>query len=221
VRVVIHSPWPFTKRLVDKMADSALLDQVDRFTVLRGPRSGGLHMSTILHALYPPKTSEDISERQLSIYGLMGLAFEDRAELALHALAQEADWPFLVQRAEEVDWYGIKGSPDLLLTPKPAFAHLYQTQELSLKVKWRSCRGLPMQAGRNEFSHRWDYELAQCMAYSVPLGTSRAVLLVYFVCGAWKPPVPIVLGWDLEFEDDERDELMDALSTIAGEILTT
>lgn len=216
---MIHRLWPLTERFVSAMADSSLLDDMDTSVLRRGPRSGGMHMSTLLHLLCPAKTSDDIDERQLGIYGLLGLAFEDRAELALHRLAQEADWPYTAVRPGEVDWYGVKGSPDILLTPKPEFADTYTQRELSLKVKWRSSRGTPMLEGMDGFSSRWDYELRQCMAYSDPLGTAGAILCVYFVVGDWKPPMPKVLAWELDFNKREVAETMDGLATIAAELI--
>ncbi len=229
---MIHRLWPYTDRLVATMADSSLLDDLDAGAILRrAPRSGGLHMSTVLRKMYPisarPRTAtlgtashgtDDIDEEQLAVYGLMGLAFEDRAELALHKLAREEDWPYFACRSEEVDFYGVKGSPDIILTPKPEFPD-HTRRELSLKVKWRSSRGLPLEEGFNGFPQRWGYELAQCMAYSGPLGTTGAVLLTYFTCGNWKPPMPHVLGWELDFLPEEVDEVLDAVTTIATELV--
>jgi hypothetical protein len=217
---MIHRPWPLVDRFVDTMADSSLLDSINVASVLqREPRSSGLHMSTLLHLLCPPKSSDDINERQLSVYGLLGLAFEDRAELALHKLATEADWPYLAVRPGEVDWYGIKGSPDILLTPKPEFAHSHIQRELSLKVKWRSSRGTPKHEGDCGFPPKWDYEIQQCMAYSDPLKTRGSILCVYFVCGDWKPPMPHVKAWELEFTEEEVGETMNGLATIAEGLL--
>lgn len=216
---MIHRPWPLADRLVETMADSALLDAVPLSTLQRAPRSGGLHMSTLLHLLCPPQSSEDIDQQQLAIYGLLGLAFEDRAELALKKLELEADWPYIAERSGEVDWFGIKGSPDIILTPKPEFADTYTRRELSLKVKWRSSRGTPTRESDMPWPTRWDYELRQCMTYSEPLGTRGAILLVYFVCGNWKPPYPHVRAWELDFTEDEVSENMDALATLATEIL--
>lgn len=202
------------------MADSSLLDTADVHALRREPRSAGLHMSTLLHRLCPPQTYDEIDERQLSVYGLMGLAFEDRAQLALSRLATEADWPYRMERPGEVDWYGIKGSPDLILTPKPEFAATHTRRELSLKVKWRSSRDTPpAREGTDGFSPRWDYEIRQCHAYSAPLGTHGSILCVYFVCGDWKPPVPEVRAWELDFSAEEVDETMNAVATVATEML--
>lgn len=216
---MIHRPWPLVDRFVETLADSALLDTVDPSLLQRAPRSTGLHMSTLLHLLCPPKTNDDINEDQLAVYGLLGLAFEDRAELALHRLAQEADWPYTAVRPGEVDWYGIKGSPDILLTPKPEFQKTHIQRELSLKVKWRSSRGTPELEGADGFPQKWDYELQQCMAYSDPLKTKGAILCVYFVCGNWRPPMPHVRAWELDFLKREVDETMDGLATIASGLL--
>lgn len=217
---MIHRAWPLIDRLVDTMADSALLDTADVSALRRQPRSGGLHMSTLLHRLCPAQSVDEIDERQLSVYGLMGLAFEDRAQLALSTLEQAPDWPYRAERPGEVDWYGVKGSPDVVLSPKPAYARTHSRRELSFKVKWRSSKDTPTNGeGVNGFSSRWDYEIRQCIAYSEPLQTRGAILCVYFVCGDWKPPLPFVRAWELDFEQSEVDETMNALATLATGLL--
>lgn len=220
-----HRQWEYAQRLVDRMAESTLLDGLDAGTLRRPARSEGLHASTLLRKLHPHKaeaarkgmtpTELDESEKQLRLYGLLGLAFEDRAEIALHSLAKEADWPWYVLRPGEVTLDGVACSPDILLVPKNPETH--DTMELSIKTTWKSCKGLPLEEGENEFPSSFDYYTAQCMTYARPLMTTSSVLFVYFVCGSWKPPLPKVLAWQLDFAEQELAENWDALMCIASE----
>lgn len=204
----MHRPWPYTARLVARMADSSLQDEPGG-SIRRPPRSPGLHASTLLHRLHP-REENDITEEQLGIYGLMGLAFEDRAERALLALSGEEDWPWRAFRPGEVEQDNVSCSPDILLVPKGGGP----LRELSLKVKWKSCRKMPvLEEGENEFDlKKWGYELDQCMCYATPLDTLASVLLVYFVNGDYSGArVPQVHGWELEFSEQERAETWDQM----------
>jgi hypothetical protein len=202
------------------MADSSLLDQGFELS-RRPPRSEGLHCSTLLHELHPrPKRAEgtEISEKQLRLYGLMGLAFEDRAELALLSLSEEADWPWRCFRPGEVSCDGIACSPDIMLSPKEDG----EMKELSLKVGWDSCRRLPIhEEGEDAFPGsptKWPYRLDQCVAYATPLDTCSAVILVYFVNGDYEgAKIPQVHGWELEFTEQERGDTWRALLGLAEE----
>lgn len=201
------------------MSDSSLLDTVDVSNIKRPPRSEGLHASTLLRLMHPVKArkgDDEITEEQLRLFGLIGLAFEDRAELALISLAKEADWPWHPVRPGEVEAGGIACSPDILLVPKNKDE---EVRELSLKTTWKSCRHAASteEEGENGFSSDFDYYLSQCMTYAVPLDTRASVLFVYFVCGNWRPPFPQVHGWELEFSDQEIAENWDALNVIASE----
>ena len=208
---MLHRPWPHTARLVARMADSAL----DGPIAPRLPRSEGLHATTLLRKLHPVDR-EDISEAQLAIYGLLGLAFEDRAERALIALSKESDWPWTCFRPGEVTHDGIACSPDILLVPKDGGA----LRELSLKCTWKSCRKLPVEIeGEDEFPlDKFGYYIDQMETYGTPLDTLGGVLLAYFVCGDYQGArMPQVLGWEIEWSEQERAETWDALLGVAHE----
>jgi hypothetical protein len=206
---MLHRPWTFTDQLVARMADSSIQDKAH--SLQREPRSEGLHCSTLLHKLHPH--ANPLPEEKLRIFGLLGLAFEDRAELALLTLTEDADWPWEAVRPGEVHADGIACSPDILLVPKSGEGAV---RELSLKCTWKSCRGLPTaEEGENEFPKSFDYYLDQSMAYSTPLNTDGGVLVVYFVSGDYKPPLPQVHGWELEWSLQEKEETWDSLLTIA------
>lgn len=207
---MIHRPWSYTRRLVDRMADSSLQDVSGGVGLVRPPRSEGLHASTLLRKLHPVSKDNGIDEEQLAIYGLLGLAFEDRAELALLSLSKEKDWPWTAFRPGEVSHDGVACSPDILLVPKVDGP----LRELSLKCTWKSCRNLPTkEEGENEFPlDKFGYYLDQSIGYSTPLDTLGGLLLVYFVCGDYSGArMPKVLGWELEWSEQERAETWDAM----------
>lgn len=206
-----HKLWPYADRLVAKMADSSTQGTL----VHNSARTGGVHASTLLREMHKRKSS-DITEDELAVYGLLGLAFEDRAELALQALSLEEDWPWRCFRPGEVEEDGIKCSPDILLVPKQAGMPL---RELSLKAKWMSCRHVPREPGENEFDlKKWGYILDQCMTYGTPLDTMGAIVLVYFVVGDYTNFKPQVLGWELEWSQQERAETWDEVVRTAYEL---
>jgi hypothetical protein len=211
-----HRPWPYAARLAAKMADSSLLDTMSGDGLLRVPRTGGIHVSQLLRILYPVKAN-DITETQLSLMGLAGLAFEDRAELALIALAQEKDWPWHAERPGELTSpEGVKGSPDVLLVPKLKGGIL---REASLKCTWKSSRGLPLDEDENMFPDKFAYYIGQCKMYCHLLNTMSCVLVVYFVCGDYnRPLIPQFLAWELDFSHQEIEEEWDACMSIAGSL---
>ena len=156
-----------------------------------------------------------MEESQLRLYGVMGYAWEDRVEQALLTLSQDSDWPFNAFRPGEVTAHGVACSPDILMVPKNEDDEPF---ELSIKCKWKSTRGLPLtEEGEDEFPKSWAYEISQCQTYALPLGTARSVLFVYFVNGDYKPPMPKVHAWELQFSQQEIAECWDALLTIAAD----
>lgn len=208
--VLKHRLWPYTKQLVDRMADSSLQD-LGIASLTRPPRSEGVHASTLLKLLHPVESN--ITEDELRIYGLLGLAFEDRAELALLSLSQDPTWPWECFRPGEVEKDGITCSPDILLIPKEDS----EVRELSLKVTWKSTKEAP-------YGEKFQYYVDQCLTYATPLDTMASVLLVYFVNGDYghmrkkgarpgapTPPKPLVVGYELDFTPRERAETWAAL----------
>lgn len=200
------------------MADSSLLDggfELSR----RAPRSEGMHASTLLRKLHPikkRKPGEEMSPEQLALYGLIGLAFEDRAELALLSLSLDDDWPWHCFRPGEVHQDGIACSPDILLVPKNNA--IDSTRELSLKVSWSSCKEWPTDGeGENLFPPgKPQYYIDQCMTYATPLDTLGSVLVAFFVNGDYQGArMPKVHGWELDYNEQERAETWDALLGIA------
>lgn len=208
---VIHRPWQGAARLRDTMCDSSLQDV--GVSLRREPRSGGVHASPLLRKLYPIKEN-DITEPQLNLMALAGLAFEDRAEQALLSLNGAPDWMWTAERSGEVTSdEGIVCSPDILLASTVDGS----VREVSLKATWKSCRHLPLTGeDENGFPDKFNYYLAQCMCYAHVLGTLSSILVVYFVAGDYtKPLIPQFHAWELEFTVQEREENWDALMTLA------
>lgn len=145
---------------------------------------------------------DPITEEQLKVYGLLGLAFEDRCETALLSLATEPDWPFDAARIGEVEQDGIACSPDVMLVPKDG-SHW---QELSIKVTWRSCKGDPID------SPKFAYYVDQCQTYATPLDTLSAVVFAFFVNGDYRGNRhPQIHAWELTFSERERAETWQVL----------
>jgi hypothetical protein len=212
---MIYTPWPYVDQLVDRMADSSLNDvsEILDGSINREPRSPGLHASTLLKMLYPVESG--ITPEELKVYGLLGLAFEDRAEKALLSLSLDKDWPWECARSPEVHLDGVACSPDILMYGKEDG----DVQEMSLKATWKS----PKEAPEGEKFH---YYRDQSLTYASPLDTFRGVLLVYFVNGEYKkykrgepskPPVPLVKGWQMEWSLQERQEMWQAIQNLKRE----
>jgi hypothetical protein len=210
---VLHRPWPYLDRLVARMADSAM--PYEPVTIKRTPRTGGMHASTVLREMHKRKKN-DITEEQLAIYGMGGLAFEDRAELALTSLSKEADWPWHCFRPGEVEQDGIICSPDILLVPKGAG----ELREMSIKMTWKSSRGLPIDhEGENEFDlKKWGYYFDQSMTYATPLDTLGGVLFCFFVVGDYTDKKPKIHAWELDWSVQERAETWDEIQRVAFEL---
>lgn len=191
------------------MADSSLDGQLP----MREPRSEGTHASTLLKMLHTVESS--ITAEELKVYGLLGLAFEDRAERALISLSNEPDWPWQCERSGEVECDGVACSPDILMFSKEDG----EVQEMSLKATWKSPRDAPE-------GEKFSYYRDQSLTYATPLDTLKGVLLVYFVNGVYvkykrgeqaKPPVPLVRGWQMEWSLQERGEMWQAIQNLKHE----
>lgn len=208
---MIHTPWPYTDRLIARLGDSSLND-VAMPVKTRTPRSPGLHASDLLKVLHPVEST--ITEDELKIFGILGFAFEDRVERALVSLSSEEDWPWDCVRSDEVTADGIACSPDILMYPKDPDDVL---QEMSIKATWKSSTDAPD-------GPKFAYYNDQCLTYATPLQTLSSVLLVYFINGNYqhqrkgskgKPPMPQIKGWDVVFSPRERYETWQALRQIA------
>jgi hypothetical protein len=110
---------------------------------------------------------------------------------------------------------GIAYTPDLLLFPPK------RTVLGEIKVTWMSAQGVPISPAQEkatgipsnwdgigfaEFSEKFAKYFTQMKAYCYWLDTPHARLIVYFVNGNWRPPIPCLLAWDFEFTTVELVE---------------
>lgn len=210
---MLHRPWPYLSRLVSVMAESS----TPPAQMNHSERTAGLHLSTLLRKLHPVKNPSD--DEQLGVYGLLGLALEDRMERALATLCKQDDWPWYSFRpGEVVSAEGVKCSPDFLMVPKPAFSETHKLMELSCKCTWKSTKGFPVEEGENGFdTTKFGYYLDQSMGYGNVLETEGGILVCYFVRGDYRGYLPEILAAELEWSLQERLENWDMLMAIAAE----
>jgi hypothetical protein len=161
------------------------------------PRSAGIHVSQIIrhiNAKVGPRRNE-MSEENLNAYAIFGRIWEQYL----------ADATFKAPRYErvgELEVDGIIGSPDAVDT--------VDWRIMEYKCWWRS-------SSRDVMEYRdvfW-----QIKAYCFMLGLVRAQLIVAFVCGDWKPPIPKVRAWDMVFTPQELRENWAMLKENSKELL--
>jgi hypothetical protein len=203
---LIHRPWP-----TDELLDIILSDDLPQIHTQLPPRSSGLHLSTLYHRLHPQK-GNDFTEQDLRLFQLCGRAMEDRIERALVELARRKGWK--AHRPGEITCGDIAGSPDIFFVEDDGLLRVGE-----LKVAWKSTKGLVVdREGENEFPSRFDLYFTQIMGYDYMIGSNTGRLIGYFVNGDYKHRAPQLLGWDLEFNEQEICENWDALMTCRGDM---
>jgi len=156
-----------------------------------GPRSAGLHLTTILRDIAITSglgKDSGFLEEDLAWFAGPGFLWEriwDRAHSEAIALGE-------VVQLGEIVCDGIIGTPDRIDFRVP--------KVVELKVRWKSAR--KFDALEKEF---W-IELMQIKSYCYMLQMLHADLVVFFVAGDWRPPVPKVRGVHLEFSEMELEE---------------
>lgn len=211
---MIHRAWPDEARV-------ALLTTMGQAL---HPRTPGVHASDLYGRLHARAEKSEFTEANLMTYRLFGLAFEnviDRAMTkAMHAIEQEMG-NMLIARCgnverpgEVVSPEGIICSPDALAVEKDGLLRV-----LELKATWKSFRDLPIAGeGENGFPPKFAVYFTQIMFYCSVLGTQSGRLIVFFTNGNWRPSIPALYVWDLEFTRKELQENYDALIQIAHEL---
>lgn len=124
----------------------------------------------------------DFDEAQLGQFGVVGRLWEAQ-------LCQAMFPPPRYQRIGEVEVDGIIGSPDC-----------FDFDEFSVgefKATWKSSKRDIV-----EFIDYW----RQIKSYCHMLQTTKAFLVVFYVCGDYHPPVPICRRFDVEFTQLELEE---------------
>lgn len=171
-------------------------------------RGEGLHMSTLIHALYEdlePKryrTGKPMNDLHLTA----GLALEEFFEQAI----REKLTPGSGRPGEgEYNHHGttILFSPDLLL-----FNGSVKVGEI--KCTWLSMKGVPREPG-NGFPPKFAKYITQIACYCYMLETAHAQLVTFAVNGNYKflrkkkdklPDGPELLAWDIVFSARELHE---------------
>lgn len=179
-------------------------------------RSTGRHMSDLYNDLYQdlePKRFDKTKPMDV-LRVTAGLALEKALEQALISelgplLGGERPGELMTADGK------VAFSPDLIL-----FDHR-GTVLGEIKVTWMSCRECPISevaAKATGLTANWDGEedfgwpakfnkyFTQMMDYCYHIGTRHARLIIYFVNGDYRPPAPVLLGWDFVFTDREMEE---------------
>lgn len=146
------------------------------------PRSVGLHVSQIIHHIMVTSglaEANDFTEDDLGMFAIIGRLWEQM-------LADVMFRPPRYQRPGEIEVDGIYGSPDAVDCEDGCL--------MEFKVTWKSSS----RAIESFFKY-----MLQVKAYCYMLGLTRVRLYVFFVCGNWKPPIPQVKGWEIEFSPHE------------------
>jgi len=141
-------------------------------------RSRGLHVSQIIrHIMVVTGLEEkgDFTEDDLNMFAVIGRLWEQM-------LADAIFKPPRYQRPGEIELDGIYGSPDAVDTDDGVL--------VEFKVTWKS--------SNRAIESFFKYKL-QVMAYCHMLQLTRCRLYVFYVCGNWKPPVPQIKAWEIEF----------------------
>lgn len=167
-----------------------------------GPRSGGLHMSTIYNDLYqdlePKRYKRGTIPDPLRLEA--GLAWEAILETALRERFLKGERPPELVHEEPGCDTPILYNPDLII-----FNGKIRVGEI--KLTWLSSGKVPREPA-NCFPPKFDKYICQMMSYGHCLDTNLGRLIAFFVNGPWNwaSMGPELLAWDLEFTKQEMDE---------------
>ncbi len=158
-------------------------------------RSPGCHVSQIISSIDKKygklKGRTDIDEKPdeyWNNYRLAGFLIER----AFRELLTDLN----LTRPGEITMDGIHMTPDFLDTEK------YIIEEF--KATWRS-------AGHEIDGPQFESWFMQIKAYCKALGCLKARLRVFFMNGDYKPRIPLIRAWDIEFTQQELDRNWDLL----------
>lgn len=148
------------------------------------PRSEGCHVSSIINYLSTSlgRRENTFTRADLDLFAILGRVFEV-------VLARTMFPPPRYVRLGELECDGIIGSPDAFDCEDMAV--------VEMKATWKSSS-----REIESFSEYW----WQLKSYCKLTQTTKATLVVFFVCGNWKPPVPQLRCWDATFTDAEIAE---------------
>lgn len=162
-----------------------------------GVRTPGLHMSSIYNDLFqdlePTRYLRGTAPDPLRLEA--GLAFESFLEDAIKARLTNSGSG---RPDEMISDEGILYNPDLILFNG-------STRLGEIKLTWLSSGDVPRESA-NAFPPKFDKYFVQMKSYCRCLHTPYARLIAFFVNGTYKPPMPELLAWDIEFTKRELDE---------------
>lgn len=158
-----------------------------------GHRSAGTHISTVYNDLYQRLEPKRFTGGKPDPVRLeAGLSFENMIEQEM-AKRLSAFRP-----GEIVTPEGIIMSPDLILLNGHARVG-------ELKLTWLSMKEMPT-APTNGVPPKFEKYLTQLKAYCHGMSVREARLIVYFVNGDYRPMMPCLKAYDIEFTQRELDE---------------
>lgn len=143
-------------------------------------RSIGTHVSTVLRhigTVIGIHKKNDFTVEDLNQFAVVGRLWE-------RVLAELMFPPPRYERIGEIERDGIIGSPDCIDTE--------EWSDVEMKVTWVSSKGFTERTKFREY-------LWQVKSYCYMLGTLRARIVVFHVCGNYSPPVPVAKEYVLEF----------------------
>lgn len=145
------------------------------------PRTDGCHVSSIINYISASlgRRENTFSRDDLNLFALLGRVFEVVLAKTLFPSPR-------YERLGELECDGIIGSPDAFDTEEMAV--------VEMKATWKSSK-----REIESFSEYW----WQLKSYCKMTQTKRAVLVVFFVCGNYAPPVPQLRCWEAEFTASE------------------
>jgi hypothetical protein len=153
--------------------------------------TGTLHLSTIYRDMEQEaqlRKRKDATPEELMWYAAGGFLWEHVFSMAYREAVAKGE----LVRPDEWTLDGITGSPDNIDVPR--------WRVIELKFRWMSAQKFDQLE-----KHFW-MELVQIKGYCKLVGTLEAELWVFFCCGNWRPPVPMVRGVLLEFSEQEIEE---------------
>jgi hypothetical protein len=150
-------------------------------------RSVGLHVSEVIRYILLMSgltKSNTFTEADLDMFASVGRLWEQ-------LLSQSLFKPPRYQRPGEIEKDGIIGSPDTV--------DIDEARILEFKATWKSC---DRDISGSDF---WNWFI-QIKAYCHMIGVNEAKLVAFFVNGNYRPTVPVMKIWDIEFSSGELRE---------------
>jgi hypothetical protein len=154
-------------------------------------RSPGLHLTDIIRDMANVSgigKDSGFSEESLDWFAGPGFLWERIWDQAHREAVDSGEW----MSPGEFTLDGITGTPDRIDWSRPAV--------IETKVRWKSA--YKFDSLEKEF---WA-EVTQLKSYCWMTKIMEGDLVAFFVAGNWRPPVPVVRGVNLKFNEYELEE---------------